>query len=205
MKYTALIFLFAVALFSCKQNAPAEEVVTETTEEVVVQKLSIVNDSTTVGWTAYKTTDKAPVKGTFTQFTIENVNDAETPIDILNGASITVPMSSVFTKDTARDATLRTFFFDKLAGDIKGTLTFEEGDAFLTLTLNGVEQKFPVQYSISDDVFTLESVIQLADYKALDALKSLHKACKDLHMGADGVSKTWEEVAINGRVVFAYQ
>ena len=35
---------------------------------------------------------------------------------------------------------------------------------------------------------------------ALDALASLNKACYDLHTGSDGVSKTWEDVAIKASV-----
>ena len=38
--------------------------------------------------------------------------------------------------------------------------------------------------------------MQLKDWNALGALESLNKVCFDLHKGADGVSKTWEDVAI---------
>ncbi len=35
------------------------------------------------------------------------------------------------------------------------------------------------------------------NWDAKNALTSLNNECKDLHKGTDGVSKTWEEVAIN--------
>ena len=38
-------------------------------------------------------------------------------------------------------------------------------------------------------------------WDALEALASLNEACKVLHTGADGVSKTWEDVAITGSVL----
>lgn len=206
MKYLSSIILLSLVLFSCKQNAPAEDTTMVETTEEKIQKLTIVSDSTMVGWTAYKTSEKLPVKGVFKDFQLENINEeGETPTDILNGASIVISTASVFSQDSTRDFKLRTFFFEKLTGDIKGTLSFEEDNSYLTVNLNDVEKKFPVSYEISNNILTIESTIQLADFNALKALASLHEVCKDLHKGADGVSKTWEEVGINGRVFFEYQ
>jgi hypothetical protein len=50
--------------------------------------------------------------------------------------------------------------------------------------------------------FTVEGVINLEDFGAQAAVESINKACFDLHKGADGVSKTWSEVAISGAVLF---
>ena len=38
--------------------------------------------------------------------------------------------------------------------------------------------------------------MDLKNWNAIDALNALNKVCFDLHKGADGVSKTWEDVAI---------
>jgi hypothetical protein len=42
--------------------------------------------------------------------------------------------------------------------------------------------------------------MDLKNWNALEALASLNKACEALHTGPDGVSKTWEDVAINASV-----
>jgi len=38
--------------------------------------------------------------------------------------------------------------------------------------------------------------MNLDTWNGQTAVASLNEACKDLHKGADGVSKTWNEVAI---------
>ena len=185
-------------MFSCKQNTSSDSKNAATDSA----NLKIINDSTILGWTAYKTTDKIAVKGIFQEYKIENIGDGENVKDILDGTSVIISPSSVFSKDTSRDIKLKYFFFDKMLGDIKATLNFDQDSAFLTVSMNGIDKKFPVLYTVADTVFTLESNIQLADFDALNALSSLHEVCKDKHTGPDGVSKTWEDVGINARVVF---
>ena len=68
---------------------------------------------------------------------------------------------------------------------------------YADLTMNGVSKKLPFNYSITDKTFTMDGVMKITDWSAEAALNSLNEACKDLHKGADGVSKTWDEVAIN--------
>ena len=53
----AVLGLLLVAAFSCKQTKKEEE----KTEETATATYSIVEDSTDVRFTAYKTTDKVPV------------------------------------------------------------------------------------------------------------------------------------------------
>ena len=77
------VFAFAIALLatSCKKEEKTETPVEETTPEVV--GLKIVSDSTKVNWTAYKTTDKGAVGGSFTQIELKNTKEGETPEAVL--------------------------------------------------------------------------------------------------------------------------
>jgi len=43
--------------------------------------------------------------------------------------------------------------------------------------------------------------MNLENWNALDAVSSINKACEALHTGADGVSKTWSEVAVQANVL----
>ncbi len=206
MKRIAL-FAFAITLLatSCKKEEKAETPVEETTEvtpEVV--SLKIVSDSTKVNWTAYKTTDKVAVGGSFTQIELKDTKEGDTPEAVLEGASFSIPVSSVFTNNPERDEKLKQFFFGALKDTelIGGVINFKDGKTVLTLTLNGVTQSVDVTSTFENKKFTVNGVINLEDFGAKAAVESINKACFDLHKGADGVSKTWSEVAISGTVLF---
>lgn len=198
------VFAFAIALLaaSCKKEEKTETPVEETTPEVV--GLKIVSDSTKVNWTAYKTTDKVAVGGSFTQIELKDTKEGETPEAVLEGASFSIPVSSVFTNNPERDEKLKQFFFSALKDTelIGGVINFKDGKTILTLTLNGVTKSIDVTSAFENKKFTVEGVINLEDFGAQAAVESINKACFDLHKGADGVSKTWSEVAISGAVLF---
>jgi hypothetical protein len=73
--------------------------------KVILQKqktegtYSLVNDSTKVSFTAYKTTDKAAVGGIFKEITLTNTTEGETALEALNGTNFSIPVSSLFTND----------------------------------------------------------------------------------------------------------
>ena len=48
----------------------------------------------------------------------------------------------------------------------------------------------------------MKATMDITKWNAVEALNSLNIACKDLHKGADGVSKTWSEVALNIKSTF---
>ena len=174
------------------------------TTEVEAGALKIVSDSTKVSWTAYKTTEKIGVGGSFTEITLNDTKTGTSPEAILEGATFSIPVSSLFTDNDDRDSKLKEFFFGVLKNKelISGTLNFSEGKCLLTIKLNDVEKQIPVTHEFIDNRFSINSTIDLVDFGAEGAVASINKACYDLHKGADGVSKTWNEVAISGSVLF---
>src|SRR5690606_11659412 len=108
MKKLAVLALAALFLVSCKKEEKTDIATEETTE---VTGLQIVNDSTQVNWTAFKTTDKVGVNGKFTEIELKNTKTGETPEVVLEGASFSIPVSSLFTNDSDRDSKLKQFFF----------------------------------------------------------------------------------------------
>ncbi|VAW22698.1 hypothetical protein MNBD_BACTEROID04-2064, partial [hydrothermal vent metagenome] len=60
-----LLLLTIITISSCKQN---EKKVTEPSKK----GYAVEPKTTTINWTAYKTTSKTPVKGQFTKVTIEH-------------------------------------------------------------------------------------------------------------------------------------
>lgn len=200
-----VVFVFTVALLatSCKkeekQETPVEEIKTE-----AISGLKIIADSTKVGWTAYKTTDKVAVGGSFKEIELKDTQAGDTPEAILEGASFSIPVSSLFTNNEDRDNKLKTIFFAALKNTemIGGTFNFRDGKCFLTVTLNDVTKQMEVPYTYENKKFALSSSINLDDFGGQTAIAAINKACYELHKGADGVSKTWSDIAINGSVLF---
>lgn len=200
-KIALLFFTFGIVAVSCKKEEKTEVPVTT---EVEAGALKIVSDSTKVSWTAYKTTEKIGVGGNFTEITLNDTKTGTSPEAILEGATFSIPVSSLFTDNDDRDSKLKEFFFGVLKNKelISGTLNFSEGKCLLTIKLNDVEKQIPVTHEFIDNRFSINSTIDLVDFGAEGAVASINKACYDLHKGADGVSKTWNEVAISGSVLF---
>ena len=201
MKKLAVLALAALFLVSCKKEEKTDIATEETTE---VTGLQIVNDSTQVNWTAFKTTDKVGVNGKFTEIELKNTKTGETPEVVLEGASFSIPVSSLFTNDSDRDSKLKQFFFGVLKNTemIGGIFNFRDGKCFMTLTLNDVTKQLEVNYTFTNNKFMVKHTLNLEDFGALGAVESINKACYDLHKGPDGVSKTWSEVEISGSVLF---
>lgn len=202
MRKIALAALaFSIIAVSCKKEEKEETSLEETPIET---GLKVINDSTKVSWTAYKTTDKVAVGGSFTEINLTTMETGNTPEEVLEGARFSIPVSSVFTNNPERDGKLKEFFFNVMKDPefLGGEIHFKEGKAILALTLNGITKDVPVEWTYENNKFSINGTLNLEDFGAQDAVASLNKVCFDLHKGADGVSKTWSEVAISGYVVF---
>lgn len=197
-KISILLLAITLSVFvSCKE----EKKETTTTEEVKTTKQFVVKpEATSVKWTAYKTTDKVGVNGEFTTVKFDNKSGA-TPEEALNNLSFSIPVSSLFTNDATntRDAKIKNSFFGSMIDTdlISGTLKYKDSKYVASLTMNGVTHDLPLEVGIEDERrVTLKGTMDLNNWNAIEALNALNKVCFDLHKGADGVSKTWEDVAI---------
>ena len=188
----SLLLIASIITFSCKQH--------EKKEVKPIKKVYTVEaKSTTINWVAYKTTKKLPVKGQFTKVTIENTKNASTTLEALNGLKFNIPVNSLFTNDTIRDSKLKKFFFGtmKNTNSISGRLTMKnEHSGFVELTMNGISKMLPIVCVIDKQKVTIKAQMDLDNWQAQLALNALNIACKGLHSGDDGISKTWNEVNI---------
>ena len=198
-KISILLIALALSFSACKNEK--KETKTESVEETVTAEKFIVKpEGTSVKWTAYKTTEKKPVGGVFKTLNFENKEGAS-PQEALNNLSFSIPVSSVFTNDATntRDAKIITSFFGAMLDTalLKGTIKYVNDSYVASITMNGVTSNLPLDITITEERrVTLTGTMNLNDWNALGALESLNKVCFDLHKGADGVSKTWEDVAI---------
>lgn len=193
------------AFYSCNNSTKVEETETQASEE----NFSLVRDSTKVSFVAYKTTDKVPVGGEFTNININNFGSGETALEAMNGTEFSIPVSSLFTNDPTgtRDPKILEFFFGALENTelISGVFKVDANQqCSIDVTLNGQTETIPLEYSVVDDTkFVFDGVMELGNWDALDAVASINKACEALHTGSDGVSKTWSEVAVKAVVLLA--
>lgn len=197
-KISLLLLALTLSFASCKNEK--KETKTETTEAPTAKKYVVKPEGTSVKWTAYKTTEKKGVGGEFTTLNFDEKSGA-TPQEALNNLSFSIPVSSVFTNDATntRDAKIKNSFFGAMLNTefLTGKINFINGSYIASITMNGVTSNLPLDIKITDERrVTLTGVMNLKDWNALGALASLNKVCFDLHKGADGVSKTWEDVAI---------
>jgi len=206
MKKISFILLstLLIAGYSCKDAKKAKN---EAGMETAVDQYHLVSDSTKVTFVAYKTTEKKPVGGAFTKINITKSNSGSNALEALNGTTFGIPVSSLFTNDATgtRDPKIIEYFFGVLKDTelISGVLRVKEDKSCaLEITLNGETASIPVTYTAtSDTAYTFEGVMDLANWNALEAVASLNKVCEVLHTGADGISKTWSEVALKAEVL----
>ncbi|RSK39272.1 YceI family protein [Mangrovimonas spongiae] len=200
-KISYFLIVLTLSLLSCKDNKKETktETGTETTTEVTTtEKFVVKPEATSVKWTAYKTTEKTPVGGEFTVLKFDE-KSGNSPEEALNNLTFSIPVSSLFTNDDVRDGKLKESFFGAMLDTelISGTITSSNGNYVASITMNGVTENLPLDINITDERrVTLTGTMDLKTWNALDALESLNKVCFDLHKGPDGVSKTWEDVAI---------
>lgn len=201
MKKHTFYSLFIVVLFltfSCADKKHNSE--TTEKQKEVLKNYVVDTQNSVINWTAYKTTQKIPVKGVFKKVVIINSKPATSNSELLNGLEFEIPVASIFSKDSLRDYKLTTFFFGVMKNTLrlKGTINIQENNnGFVALTMNGLTKNMPFTYHINNNSIELNAVMNLDNWQAQTAVEALNKVCEDKHKAGDGISKTWSEVALN--------
>ena len=185
-----LISFISLSLTSCKKEVKKADPI----------KYSLEEKTTTINWTAYKTTEKIPVKGVFKTIHLKNIKEANNPFDAINGIEFEIPVNSIDTNNKGRDEKLITSFFGTLKDtqSIKGKIELKDkGNGFFDISMNGISFKVPMHYVISGQLTDFTATLNLDNWKAQLAIDALNKVCNEKHKGKDGISKTWNQVDIH--------
>lgn len=157
------------------------------------------NKGIKVNWTAFKTPYKSGVNGAFENVDLKLTNTTAKDLSsLLIGSTVKIKNTNVFTKNKARDNKLENFFFNKMRGEIRAIITAIEteddnkGKLFIKVTMNNETKIIPMTYTHKKDSFFAKGFLDILDFSANNALKSINKACFDLHQG-----KTWSDVNIS--------
>jgi len=168
--------------------------------QISEKAFKIISEETVVNWTAYKTTRKIPVSGVFKEVIIVNDHSGATVYKAFDGLKFSLPVSSIFSQSNLRDGKIKKSFFGKMinTSKISGTINLVDNTTGLVkITMNGISEELPINFKISDNLITIDAVMDLNNWKAQVALEALNDACEDLHTGPDGETITWSEVKIN--------
>ncbi len=194
----SLIIIFSITFFSCANEKKQEE------KPKAEASYSVDAAQSSVQWTGYKTTGKVPVNGTFLEINIDKKNTGKSAAASLEGLEFDIPVSTIYSNDSIRDGKLNKFFFAVMEStlSLKGTFSIkDESNGQIALSMNGLIKDLPFSYEMSQDTILINAKMDLNNWQTENALESLHQVCLELHTGADGVSKTWDEVAISAKIL----
>jgi hypothetical protein len=157
-----------------------------------------------VQWTAYKFTNKTPVKGTFNTTELIGTTSAKTLAELALGLKMDIDGASFESGDPGRNATVQQFFFEKFNPPFKMRASVKDmqgndrqGTIVIDIDMNGATKSIPFAYTVSEEnLLEAKSSLEMMDFNLKGAYDSLHDACEVLHTGEDGVSKTWTEVGL---------
>jgi hypothetical protein len=197
--FATLVVLGSSFFTSCSPKTDTEHS-TASIKKVRQSRYNLNTDSTTLTWTAFKTTQRIGVGGSFDSFAVVARKSTGTIQELLQNAEIKINTSSVKSKNEIRDPKIVAFFFGQLAisDEIRGTIdSVVNNDVFISITMNGIKKAVQADYSIANGLLTIDAIIHLPDWNAQSALSALNTECNDLHKGEDGVSKLWPEVAVH--------
>ncbi len=190
-----LTFVFA----SCGGGEKTDEDGEGKTEE---QKCfySLNQDSYELNFTAYKTTGKVPVGGSFNEvsFTAGESEDMEGAITSIE---FEINTSSVETNDEGRNAKIAEHFFGTIntptiTGSVK-SIDADAGSAVVTIKMNGISFDVNGDFSMEGENFSFKADIDVQKWNGVAGIEALNEVCEDLHKGDDGVSVLWQNVDIS--------
>ena len=198
LSFGVLFLSVTSILFSCNTKTNTENSGGQPIEKSQIYSLS--PDSASLKWTAFKTTQRIGVSGTFDSISIECVKTTGTIEELLENAKIRVNTASINSNNEIRDPKIVEFFFGNFSvpNEIVGSIdSIANDNVYIGLTMNGIKQTAVADYSIADNLLNISAIIHLPDWNAESGLSELNKECDDLHKGEDGVSKLWPEIAVD--------
>ena len=197
-KNIIVLGLLSIVALSCGETAA------ENVEEVVVQEqvctYAYNAESTIVGWTAFKFTEKKGVNGVFEKVDVLIAQNSEDMLQTLSGASFTIPIESVNTENPDRDYKIKNSFFGTMESSevISGIIkSIDSEKALVEISMNGMSVEYEGVVLVEGEKVSFSTSIDMVDFESQKSIDSLNSVCIAVHTGSDGISKLWSEVDIN--------
>lgn len=201
--FLSLIVISSAILYSCAGGEQKTEETSANAEPICFYEFD-KTATTTIKWTAFKTTAKVGVGGAFDQVNVTAGEKSTKITDLLQTIKFSIPTANTNTGNPDRDAKIVESFFgamdatDLIIGQINTVEgTNEAGKCTIYLTINNIEKEVALDYTVADNVVSLKGEIDLLNWSGDAAIASLNGVCEDLHKGEDGVTKLWSVVELN--------
>jgi len=193
-----------ILLYACNTNSEKQSKINEKATNKNVNKTERTKTYTLkeevpyVEWTAYKFTNKTGVSGIFDNVTHISVQKKGTVKQLLKNTSFTIETKSVNSNLKLRDERIYTYLFSKIGAEvITGEfLKVDEKGGEINVVIGKKSQLVPFTYSISTGKIKINTTINLMLWNASLGITALNEVCKDVHTGADGISKLWTDVDV---------
>ena len=163
-KYLLLPFFLVAFLSSCNNKKNSDSIKeTITLPEGVLYKLDMKSENIEINWKAYKTNDKTPVSGSFSEFSSDRKNQEFNSIDdLVDGLNFAISSLSSSSGDPIRDLNLKDYFFKYLTDnfEIEGTLGKPINDS-IDVSFNILGQNETVRFAYQPILRPLSIPIRL--------------------------------------------
>lgn len=187
---------------SCSPNKQSTESTNDSDSTIVTQQFYEYQRAfTKLTWTAYKTTAKVGVSGSFKDFSVTPGVNYGTVSALLDQLEFSIPVASTNSENEERDGKIVAHFFGTMMNTeaITGKFTSVAGNDTagtirISIRMNDISHEIEGAYTVESNKVTITSSLHLGDWKAEPSVAALNKVCDDLHKGEDGVSKLWPEV-----------
>jgi polyisoprenoid-binding protein YceI len=161
---------------------------------------SLNTDTYELNWTAFKTTSKVPVGGTFNDITM-TAGESEDMEGALTSIEFEINTASVESQNEDRNAKIAEHFFGTIntptiTGNVS-SVDMEAGTAVVTIMMNGLSFDVEGDFMMEGEDFSFSSDIDVQKWNAVSGIEALNEVCDDLHKGDDGVSVLWQNVDIS--------
>ena len=199
MMKNRIVFFSALTVTLLMSSCASEPKEIEVVKPEPTCKYSYNAESTEFEWTAFKTTEKVGVAGSFNEIKVTSI-EVDNDKDVIESIQFSMNTASVETNNEDRNGKVAKHFFETINTEtIDGSIQSlgEDGKAIVEISMNDLTIEVEGDYELNVGIFTFETMIDLSLWNAISGVDALNEICKDLHTGEDGVSKLWSEVQLS--------
>lgn len=198
------VALAGLIMSSCAGKTGSKDTTATEVEKEEVCFYTYEAGNTEMSFTAFKFLSKVGVDGTFTEINVEGGEKNKDAKALIEGLSFNIPITSLSTNAEKRDEKIRTFFFGEInteviSGKVK-SLDDATGKATLAVTMNEMTKDVVGDYTLNDNAFSFDAVIDVLNWDSQAGIDALNKECKEVHTdfaNGDTESKLWTDVVIS--------
>jgi len=154
-------------------------------------------ESMTVNWTAFESSEKRGVKGSFDTLNFEaHQKKDDCAFSYFTMATVHIDTGSVNTENKERDKTLVTAFFKHMIDGqyidaIIKRVDLDKQELSVEITMNDVSQSIYMPYTFDNKRLKADGKIDLLNFLASPALSSINEASSQ-----KGKGKVWSDIDI---------